>query len=168
MNLENLGKKIIHEERTIFKKITLKIIKNFPIICAFAIIYLTWENARKDEEKRNGKHIHPVCKLPRTNFLMCFPTLPTHIRSSFYGDKHQKLPRKLNTCAFFYLFIFVIFFFVSFTRTRTFYVLYTLNKIREIRWTPLFPFFDCYISLLALCTIVSRYFVNELPTRTER
>jgi len=88
---------------------------------------------------------------------MCFSlyVLPTYIRSSFYGDKHQKLPRKLNTCAFFYLFIFLIFTSPpSHVPTHTFYVLHTLNNIREIRCFPLFSFFDCYVPLLALCTYV--------------
>lgn len=95
-----------------------------------------WKGSAYIKKKGNNTYIYPVCKLPRI-FLCVFLTLSAHIRSSFYGDKHQKLQRKLNTCAFFYLF-----FFLSpslhvptylLTLSTHWYVLHTLNNIREIR-----------------------------------
>jgi len=102
-------------------------------------------------KKRNRKAHTPGFQIAMNEFAYVFSlyALPTYIRSSFYGDKHQKLPRKLNTCAFFYLFIFLIFTSPpTHVPTHTFYVLHTLNNIREIRCFPLFSFFDCYIPTL--------------------
>lgn len=65
------------------------------------------------------------------------PPPPPHVRSSFYGDKHQKLLRKLNTCTFSFLFpllLFIYFLSLPFfcARTaRTF--LHTLNNTRDTR-----------------------------------
>lgn len=142
---------------------------NFPIRSTFAIIYSTRENARNDQEKKERKAHTPGLQIAMNEFAYVFSlyALSTYIRSSFYGDKHQKLPRKLNTCAFFFLFIFLIFTSPpSHVPTHTFYVLHTLNNIREIRCFPLFSFFDCYVPLLALCTIVCVKVICKCVTDT--
>lgn len=138
------------------------IIPSDVYICHY--LYSVWESARKDPKnihirkkkkwKNDGKHIDPVCKLLPTSFLVhSHPALSAYIRTSFHGDKHQKLLRKLNTCA---LFLFIFFpSSPSHVPTRPLSIRavpHTLNNIREIRC---FPFYFHFLTVIR--TLIGRY-----------
>lgn len=138
-------KMVIREQYYIIEGVLEK--NNFSNRCMFAIFARhgkTKERIRKKKKQPESTYTR-FANCNERIFLCALPALPTYIRSSFYGDKHQKVPRKLNTCTFFYLFIFSYFFSSLFlhVRTHTFhtyrYVLHTLNNTRETRcFSPYF------------------------------
>lgn len=67
----------------------------------------TLEMIRK---KRNGKHIHPVCKLPWTNLLMCFPYAPyPHTSGPHFMATNIKSFRENWIRALFFIYLFFLF-----------------------------------------------------------
>lgn len=83
------------------------------LVCVrFVIILLVAEKRRGKEEggrKKDRKAHTPGLQIATNefsydvrSFTLCYIIPTPYVGScSFYGDKHQKLPRKLNTCAFF-------------------------------------------------------------------
>lgn len=67
----------------------------------------TLEMIRK---KRNGKHIHPVFKLPWTNLLMCFPYTPyPHTSGPHFMATNIKSFRENWIRAPFFIYLFFLF-----------------------------------------------------------
>jgi len=61
-------------------------------------------------KKRNGKHIHPVCKLPWTNLLMYFPYTPyPHTSGPHFMATNIKSFRENWIRAPFFIYLFFLF-----------------------------------------------------------